>query len=307
MGRLYILDRFLHIIVNQQSRNSAHNFKALLLELPKYTNKYKIHQTKNIEQLKILFQLLKGTLKEEDMIVFVGGDGSLNQGLTLLEELEISNIIGYIPSGSGNDFARTHGIPNEIQDSLAYLFQVKEPRELSVIHAHEGLTHYYAVNSMGFGIDGLVNYVIAQKKSDKGSGSMTYLTSALSAFKRLESFPITLKVDDGVFQFNRAQIGLVVNNPYFGGGLKIIPEASSEDDVLEVLIAEDANFKDLVSILSRMVINKSHFKNKKLSLFKTKSIALYIDASQYGQKDGEVIHQDGYALTIQTKKKLFWL
>lgn len=301
------MDHFLHIIVNQQSRNSAHNFKDLLLELPKYTNKYKIHQTKNIEQLKSLFQLLKGTLKEDDMIVFVGGDGSLNQGLTLLEELDIPNVIGYIPSGSGNDFARTYGIPNKIQDSLAYFFQVTEPRELSVIQANEGLTNYYAVNSIGFGIDGLVNHVIAQKKRDKGSGSLTYLTSALSAFKQLEPFPFTVKVDDGVFQFERAQLALVVNNPYFGGGLKIIPEASSEDDMLEVLIAEDANFKDLVSVLSRMVVNKSHLKNNKLSLFKTKSLALYIDASQYGQKDGEVIHQDGYALTIQTKKKLFWL
>ena len=122
------MDHFLHIIVNQQSRSSAHNFKDLLLELPKYTKKYKIHQTKNIEQLKKLFQLLKETLKEDDMIVFVGGDGSLNQGVTLLEELDIPNVIGYIPSGSGNDFARTHGIPNKIQDSLAYFFQVKEPR-----------------------------------------------------------------------------------------------------------------------------------------------------------------------------------
>ena len=301
------MEHFLHIIVNQQSRNSVHNFKDLLLELPKYTNKYKIHQTKNIEQLKKLFQLLKETLKEDDMIVFVGGDGSLNQGVTLLEELDIPNVIGYIPSGSGNDFARTHGIPNKIQDSLAYFFQVKEPRELSVIHAKEGLTNYYAVNSMGLGIDGLVNYVIAQKKRDKGSGSFTYLTSALRAFKQLEPFPMTVKVDDGVFHFERAQIALIVNNPYFGGGLKIIPEASSEDDLLEVLIAEDANSKDLVSVLSRMVINKSHLKNKKLSLFKTKSLALYIDSSQYGQKDGEVFHQDGYALTIQTKKKLFWL
>ncbi len=301
------MDRFLHIIVNQQSRNSVHNFKNLLIELPKYTNQYKIHQTKNIEQLKSLFELLKDTLKPDDMIVFVGGDGSLNQGVTLLEELDISNVIGYLPSGSGNDFARAHGIPNDIQESLAYFFKVKEPRSLSLIHANEGQTDYYAVNSVGFGIDGLVNHVIAQKKKDKGSGSMTYLTSAVSAFKRLEPFPMMLKVDDGIYTFERAQLALVVNNPYFGGGLKIIPDASSEDDILEVLVAEDATFKDLINVLSRMVYNKSHLKNKKLSLFKTKKIALYIDAGQYGQKDGEVFQQDGYALTIQTKKRLFWL
>ena len=301
------MDRFFHIIVNQQSRNSVPNFKDLVLELPKYTNKYKIHQTKNIEQLKNLLTLLKDTIQKEDMIVFVGGDGSLNQGITLLEELDITNVIAYLPSGSGNDFARAHNIPTQIKGSLKRLFQVNEPKELSIIHASEGSSNYYAVNSIGFGIDGLVNHVIAEKEKHKGSGSSTYLTSALAAFKRLETFPMTLKVDDGVFHFDRAQIALIVNNPYFGGGLKIVPDASGEDGLLEVLIAEDAKFLDLVSILSRMVFNKSHLKNKKLSLFKTKSLALYIDASQYGQKDGEVFQQDGYALTLKTKKRLFWL
>lgn len=301
------MDRFLHIIVNQQSRNSSHNFKDLLLELPKYTNKYKIHQTKNIAQLKNLLNMLKDKLQPEDMIVFVGGDGSLNQGVTLLEELDIHNVIGYLPSGSGNDFARAHGIPNDIRESLAYFFSVKEPKSLSVIHANEGLTDYYAVNSVGFGIDGLVNHVIAEKQKNKGSGSKTYLASALTAFKRLEPFPITLKVDEGIYRFDRAQIALVVNNPYFGGGLKIVPDASSQDDTLEVLIAQDTKFKDLLNILSRMIYNKTHLKNKRLRLFKTKKLAMYIDANQYGQKDGEVFQQDGYALTIDTKKRLFWL
>lgn len=301
------MNHFLHIIVNQQSRNSAHNFKDLLLELPKYTNNYKIHQTKNIDQLKKLFELLKDTLNKEDIIVLVGGDGSLNQGVTLLEELAIKNPIGYLPSGSGNDFGQAHGISNDIKESLAHFFSVEEPRALSIIQASQGEKSYYAVNSLGIGIDGLVNQMIMVNQKHKGSGSMTYLSSAITAFKKLETFPITMKVDDGVYQFEQAQIALVANNPYFGGGLKIVPEASSEDDRLEVVVAEGARFTDLVSILARLLYNKSHLKNNKISLFHTKKVAFYIDASPYGQKDGEVFHQDGYALTLETKQRLFWL
>ena len=299
------MKRFLHIIVNQQSRNSVRNFKDLILELPKYTNHYKIHQTKNLEQLTKLLTLLKEIINPEDIIIFVGGDGSLNQGVTLLEEYAIPNTIGYLPSGSGNDFARAHGISNNIAKSVAHFFRVKEARELAIIHVNQGTHNYYAVNSFGIGIDGLVNHMMTDQ--DKGAGSSTYLSSAIKAFKSFKPFPIHLKVDDGIYTYKEAQIALVTNNPYFGGGLKIVPQASSEDDILEVVIAEKATFKDLLIILSRLVLNKSHLKNKKIDLHQTKKLALFIDSSQYGQKDGEVFHQEGYALTFETKQRSFWL
>lgn len=301
------MNRFLHIIVNQQSRNSMTHFKNLLIELPKYTNQYKIHQTSTTEQLDKLIELLKVSIDPEDILVVVGGDGSLNCAVSLLEKHDVQNTIGYIPAGSGNDFARAHGIPTKIKAAVAHLFKVKETRDLSIIHATEGETERYAVNSLGIGIDGLVNYVIVEQRKKKGAGSFGYLSSLVSEFKKQDKFSMVLKVDEGTFTFERAQIALIANNPYFGGGLKIVPGANGKDDMLEVLVGEDVNFKDLLNILVRILTNKSHLKHPKLHTYKTRQLALFTDSEQYAQKDGESFKQDGFAYIITTKKRAFWI
>ncbi|HZK22698.1 MAG TPA: acylglycerol kinase family protein, partial [Atopostipes sp.] len=102
------MKKFFHFIVNQNSRNSDAVFKKVLLELPNYTRNYKIHITDNIGQLEQTIKKLKGSIQTEDIIVTVGGDGSLNQTITFLEKYAIPNYLGYIPSGSGNDFARAN-------------------------------------------------------------------------------------------------------------------------------------------------------------------------------------------------------
>lgn len=301
------MNRFLHIIINQQSRNSMKRFKTLLIELPKYTNQYKIHITNSIEQLDLFISQLKETIAPEDIVVIVGGDGSLNLGVTMLEKYGLDNILGFIPSGSGNDYARSHDIPRTIIEAIDHFFSIENATELSIIKATEGTTCHYAVNSLGIGVDGLVNNMIQEQKQNKGLGAATYLKTLFSAFKKQEKFSIILKVDDGIHRFDNVQLALFVNNRFFGGGLEIMPIASDTDDEMEIMIADDINFKDLFSIVGRLVTGKSHLEHPKIYTFKTKTAAFYADVNEYGQKDGEVFQQEGYALTFVTKKRKFWI
>lgn len=301
------MNRVLHIIINQQSRNSMKRFKSLLLELPKYTNYYKIHVTNSLEQLEKYIVELKEIIAGEDIVVIVGGDGSLNHGVTMLEKYQIDNPIGYIPTGSGNDYARTHGIPRTLSEALEHFFKVKEATELSIIQATEDEKTYYAVNSLGVGIDGLVNQMVREQEQNKGLGALPYLKTVFLAFKKQRKFPITLKVDDGVYSFDKVQLILFVNNPYFGGGMEIMPGASDMDDDIEILIGNDVDFKDLFNIIGRLLTGRSHLDHPKLHTFKTKHAAFYSDVEEYGQKDGEVFGQKGYALTFSTKKRKFWI
>lgn len=298
---------FYHIIINQQSRNSDAVFKKLLLEFPNYTSHYKIHITDNIEQLEQLIKTLKETIDPTDIIVSVGGDGSLNQTVTFLEKFNVKNYLGYIPSGSGNDFARTNGIPVKTEEALAHLFSVTEPSERAILHATQGQTHHYAVNSLGIGIDGLVNYMIAKGNRKKMLGPLSYISGVLHAFAKQDKFPVTLKVDDGVFSFDNVQLALVANNPYFGGGIKIVPEADSKDDLLEVVIGDDVSGKHLLNILYRLFRNKNHLNHPNLHTFQSKEVAIFTEATEYAQKDGEIFSQEGFALTMTTIKRKFWI
>lgn len=301
------MNRFLHIIVNQQSRNSINRFKELLLELPKYTNQYQIHQTNSVEQLERLLFQLKERIEPTDLVVFVGGDGSLNLGVTLMEKYQLDHTIGYIPTGSGNDFARAMGLSTNISKAVEHFFHKGEEKELAILHATEGEKDYYAVNSLGIGIDGYVNHLIREQSQNKGRGFLPYIRMVLKAFNNQQRFSVTLKVDEGIFTFEQVQLALFANNPYFGGGLNILPEASNQDDDIEVLIGHDVNYKDLLNIIGRLLTGRSHLDHPNLVAYKTKSASLFSEVNEYGQKDGEVFYQDGYALTVSTKKRTFWL
>lgn len=301
------MKNFFHFIVNQKSRNSDAVFKKVLLELPNYTRNYKIHITDNIDQLEKTIINLKDTMAVDDILVTIGGDGSLNQTVTFLEKYNVDNFLGYIPSGSGNDFARTNGIPVKAEKALAHLFGVTEPRERSIIHATQGEENHYAVNSLGIGIDGLVNHMISEGSRKKMLGPLSYISGLLNAFVEQDKFPMTVKVDDGVYTFDNVQLALVANNPYFGGGIKIVPDADGGDDVLEVVIGEDVNASKLLNIVSRLLTKQTHLEHPNLHTFKSKNVALYTEASEYAQKDGEMFHQDGFALTLSTIKRLFWI
>lgn len=301
------MDRFLHLIMNKQSRNSEAAFKKLLVQIPKYTQHYQLYVTETTEKLDEVVRELKTKIETEDIVIVIGGDGSLNHLVTLFEKYDLDNYIGYIPSGSGNDFARSHNMPINTEKAIEHLFQLKKAKEVSIIKAVQGNTIHYAVNSLGIGIDGLINRNINKNSLKKRFGAVTYISGIISAFSKQNKFPITIKVDDGIYSYDNVQLALIANNPFFGGGIKVVPPADGTDEFLDVLIANDVSAGNLFSILRRLLLNKSHLNHPKLHHFVTKKLAFYADTKQYAQKDGESFEQDGFALTIETKKRKFWI
>ena len=301
------MDRFLHFIVNKQSRNSNQVYKSLLLELDKYTHYYKIYPTKSIRELDRLMHNLKKTINNEDIIVIVGGDGSLNHFITLYQKYDFNNYISYIPAGSGNDFARSQQIPLDLNQAIENFFRVKEKQTLSCIHAWENSKEHYAINSIGIGIDGLINQLVNAKGSKKRFGALAYSSVLITAFKKQKKFPVTLKINEKKYEFKKAQLVLVANNSYFGGGINIIPNANGKDNKLDVLIADDVSFKSLLAIISNILMNKNHLDHPNLHVFQSDKIQLQINSNQYGQKDGEVFRQSNYNYYFETKELPFWI
>ena len=301
------MDQFLHLIVNKQSRKSESTFKKLLIELPKHTQNYKIYVTETVDKLEEVVKELKINLKKSDLVIVIGGDGSLNHLVALFETYHLNNYIGYIPSGSGNDFARSYNMPLNTEKAIAHIFNLKKPKEVSIIKAVQGDVIHYAVNSIGIGIDGTVIHKINESPRKKFLGAASYLSNVFSAFTMQKQFPVTIKVDQGIYSFDHVQFALIANNPYFGGGIKIVPQAEGEDDFLQILIANDISTRHLLTILRKLFINKSHLTHPNLHSFKTKEAALYAETTQFAQKDGESFEQDGFAYTITTKKRKFWI
>lgn len=293
--------------MNKQSRKSQTVFEKLVLELPKHTIDYDFLLTENVEQLDTLICQMKNTVQPTDIFVVVGGDGSLNHFVRVYTKYEFNNAIGYIPAGSGNDFARAHQIPIDTQKALLHLFSIEEKQDLSIIVASQGETKHLAVNSIGFGLDGMIGHLINSGENKGKLGAKSYLLEIFSGFIQQEKFPLTLIIDDAEHQFANVQLAVVANNPSFGGGIYIVPEASGKDDQLEVLIADNVSPKNLVSILIKLLTNKTHLNHPKLHAFKSNKMTLHIHSPQYAQKDGEVFGPSEFSYQFDTKKLPFWI
>ena len=177
-------------------------------------------------------------LAEEDQVyavVAVGGDGTASEVAAGL--CETGKPMGIIPAGTGNDFIKTTGIPNDPQKALELLLS-RQP-----VDTDTGTVNYqFFLNVCGTGFDVTVlDY--AESLKDKHRGLTPYLIGLLKAIRHYES--VKLKVTaDGKTEEGRYLVCSIANGRYIGGGIPICPEANPADGKLNlVLIKHRARWK----------------------------------------------------------------
>ena len=74
-----------------------------------------------------IIDILNEKYKEYDTVVVTGGDGTLNETVNALAEKENAPKIGYIPSGTCNDVARSLNIPKNVDKALDIILKYKSP------------------------------------------------------------------------------------------------------------------------------------------------------------------------------------
>ena len=169
-------------------------------------------------------------LAEEDQVyavVAVGGDGTASEVAAGL--CETGKPMGIIPAGTGNDFIKTTGIPNDPQKALELLLS-RQP-----VDTDTGTVNYqFFLNVCGTGFDVTVlDY--AESLKDKHRGLTPYLIGLLKAIRHYES--VKLKVTaDGKTEEGRYLVCSIANGRYIGGGIPICPEANPADGKLNLVL-----------------------------------------------------------------------
>lgn len=155
----------LRFIINAKARKSAEVVKDIHQAMLDRSIDYQILKTEGPHFFKGVKHLVeKFDPYEDPLVVVVGGDGTLNYFVKQMEEEGIHQAIAYLPAGTGNDFARSMGLSFDIAEGIDRLFSIEKERPLDVIKLIDHINNErdYALNSLGFGIDGLTNYYIDQ-------------------------------------------------------------------------------------------------------------------------------------------------
>ena len=177
-------------------------------------------------------------------IVSVGGDGTLNEVVNGFfgehgERLGEGAVLGVIPSGSGGDFRRTAHIP-VIPEESARLLAAGAVRHIDAgrIDFDSGPPRYF-LNIADCGIGGEVVARVNRSRHKGGGlrGSAVFLwesTAALLSFRGGDAH-----VDiDGESVDRSVQSVVVANGQYFGGGMRVAPDAELDDGLFDVVIVD---------------------------------------------------------------------
>lgn len=228
----------------------------------------------------------RAALREDSVLVVVGGDGMVHLGAQLAREKNVP--LGVIPAGTGNDLARHLGLPlGSISQATEHLITAMggDPRQidLGIARSKAGVEHPFAcVFSAGF--DALVNERANSLRFPKGRHR--YTLALLIELAKLRPIPYTLTID-GVEETGSFLLVAVANSQSFGGGMKVTPDASLVDGKLDVFTLDPLSRLAFLRIYPR-VFKGLHVTDRRVHIRQARSVRV--------ESPGVVAYADGERL-----------
>jgi YegS/Rv2252/BmrU family lipid kinase len=168
-------------------------------------------------------------------LVVAGGDGSLHQLVAALHRygrLAAERPLGLIPLGTGNDLARTLGVPlDPAEAARAYL--TGRPRALDLVTDDAGGV---VVNVVHLGVGAEAARKATALKDRLGTAA--YAVGSVAAGAGRTGWHLRVTVDDAVVHVDgEALMVAVANGCTIGGGAEVAPQAQPDDGLLDVVVA----------------------------------------------------------------------
>jgi len=173
--------------------------------------------------------------REGRTVVLVGGDGSVHTAVAALRrrgELSPDQPLGLVPLGTGNDLARTLGIPLEPADAArAVLDGSPHPLDL-LVDDQDGVV----VNVVHLGVGAEAAEKATGLKDRLGKAA--YPVGSVLAAAGPTGWDLRVEVDGSVVEVDgQALMVAVANGRTIGGGAEVAPDAAPDDGLLDVVVA----------------------------------------------------------------------
>ena len=220
-----------------------------------------------------------------DTIVAAGGDGTLNEVINGLEENAGQTRVGLIPLGTGNDFARTIGLPTDVEAALGVL-RAGHTRPIDLVRVTSDKVRYFLNVSAG-GFSGLVNEKLTPEMK-KTWGPLAYLRSAAAALPELRAYRTTLAFDNVESLTLDLYNVVVANGRYVAGGTLIAPEASIDDGLLDVILIQQRPAAELALVAAQVVVG-AHLSSDAVVFRRTPKLTVNSKPGMWFNVDGELV------------------
>jgi diacylglycerol kinase (ATP) len=170
-----------------------------------------------------------------DRVVAVGGDGTVQEVVNGLLSARVPATLGILPMGSGNDLARSLGLPSDAAEAWTAAIGRREvSTDVARAHGADGRSRWFA-SAGGIGFDAQVAAAMATRRGWQ-RGRAGYLLTTLSELRRFRNRRIRISLDGGEVIERSVLLVAFTNGQYYGGGMRIAPDASVDDGMLDLCI-----------------------------------------------------------------------
>jgi YegS/Rv2252/BmrU family lipid kinase len=220
-----------------------------------------------------------------DLVLVCGGDGTVR---TVCAELAGTGIpVGVIPAGTGNLLARNLGIPLYLQAAVDVALNGQDRAIDLVAVAGDGIgdaEHFMVMGGMGF------DAAIMEGADDAIKARIGWLAYFVSGLRQLRSpsFKVEISVDDEPFTKHRAVTVVVGNVGYLTAGIPLLPDATIDDGVLDVVIVSPRRFLSWLPLVWR-VMSKRRRVDEQLNRMTGRKVVVRTAHDTARQLDGDPI------------------
>jgi YegS/Rv2252/BmrU family lipid kinase len=245
---------------------------------------YRVAETRDIQHA---IDLAHQAAANDEAVVSLGGDGLAG---AIAGAIGDSTAFGVLPGGRGNDFARALGIPKDIAGACRVLATGAEQR----IDLGEANGRPFAcIASTGY--DAVCNRLANETRLIRGN--LVYAYSALRTLISWKPARFQVRLDGVEHEFEGYTVA-AANTAYYGGGMKVAPDADPSDGALDVVFIERSSKLRFVANLPK-VFDGRHVEEDSVSTHRAREVEIAADRPFDVYADGEMLTQLPAQVTVR--------
>ncbi len=225
-----------------------------------------------------LAELIQRYRNQVDLVIVGGGDGTLNAAVDGLVNTHLP--LGILPLGTANDLAKTLGIPNSIPEACK-IIALGEVRYIDLGWVNG--KHFFNVASLGLSVK------ITQrltKEAKRRWGVLAYAATAIQVIWESRPFSAEIRFKNQSFSVKTVQIA-VGNGRYYGGGMAVVPDATIDDQRLDLYSLEIKHWWQIIPILPAMRKGQ-HIRSQNVRSFHGEEFEVFTPKPRPINTDGEI-------------------
>ncbi len=268
-----------NIIVNPHSGGGKKRriFEYVVERLRSLKKDFRVFETEKEKQAVFLTREL--TSEGPCDIIVVGGDGTLHEALNGFSDFENCSL-GLIPAGTGNDFAAAAGIPTDAEGALSLILNTQpKPTDFMQMLGVRG------INVIGTGID--VEILKRCRASKVLRGKFQYIVSLIVSLFKYKNYKMR-SVCNGQERDHSALIACIGNGRQIGGGIRMCPQASLDDGLLDFVVCNDVKKAHIPAAFMKLMKGKileedfTFFERcEQVEVFPEKKLTVQVDGELY--------------------------